>query len=303
MANFGIRQWYGHDIKSLSPIKRKHFALAAAGKNEDTIPCPFKETLEGDAYCTKKGGVCTISEYKEDKETGTITVEKTQVTTCPSRFIDFIDEQHTSIFSWVSEVMLGTSHPVILKEVPFLKGNAGRIDWLIVDPSTINDRDPHWCALETQALYFSGSKMDDEFEAYLSQPEKLHLPKTRRPDYRSSGPKRLWPQLQVKAPLLRSWGKKIAVIVDRYFCEQMKPIADAYPEAVNDAERLDNAEVVWFIVDYDEQSRLIKDTVIFSTLEASKTALDSADPISKQAFVDGIRKEIEDARPGKVFSL
>src|SRR5690606_28139709 len=71
---------------------------------------------------------------------------------------------------------------------------AGRIDWLLMDSATIGDADPKWCALETQAVYFSGDNMGAEFSAYLNAPRSVIFPVGfRRPDYRSSGPKRLAP--------------------------------------------------------------------------------------------------------------
>ena len=56
----------------------------------------------------------------------------------------------------------------------------------------------------------------------------------RRPDYRSSGPKRLSPQLDVKVPVLRNWGKKVVVVIDRYFFDNMNELTDAYAIARND---------------------------------------------------------------------
>jgi hypothetical protein len=76
-----------------------------------------------------------------------------------------------------------------------------------------------WAALEIQAVYFSGATMGAEFHL-LRHHEATGVPFPaghRRPDYRSSGPKRLMPQLQIKVPSLRRWGKKMAVVVDEGF--------------------------------------------------------------------------------------
>jgi hypothetical protein len=66
---------------------------------------------------------------------------------------------------------------------------------------TSADRQPmDWCALEIQAVYFSGQSMSNEFRM-LAEGETEAMPypaKHRRPDWRSSGPKRLLPQLQTK---------------------------------------------------------------------------------------------------------
>lgn len=48
---------------------------------------------------------------------------------------------------------------------------AGRIDWIIVNPVTMAAAELEWCAVETQALYFSSGKMRPEFEAYAAKPD------------------------------------------------------------------------------------------------------------------------------------
>ena len=55
--------------------------------------------------------------------------------------------------------------------------------------------------------------------------------------------------------MLRTWGKKV-VVIDRFFYDNMNALEDAYPRAHNDQERRDNADVVWFVVDYDARSAL-----------------------------------------------
>jgi hypothetical protein len=116
------------------------------------------------------------------------------------------------IFTWIAETLLGCPEPLIVGEVGFLeqetistRGNpkatdaedVGRIDNVLVHPT----KDPlHWSALEIQAVYFSGPSMSREFTAIRkSRGKGLLFPAAiRRPDYRSSGPKRLMPCLQVK---------------------------------------------------------------------------------------------------------
>ena len=86
----------------------------------------------------------------------------------------------------------------------------------------------------------------------------------RRPDYRSSGPKRLMPQLQIKVPTLRRWGKKMAVVVDKHFFESL-----GHMEEVED---LSNGDIAWFTVDFHVDDtgrsfRLVRDGVHITTLE------------------------------------
>nr|VFJ93783.1 MAG: Restriction endonuclease NotI [Candidatus Kentron sp. H]VFJ94498.1 MAG: Restriction endonuclease NotI [Candidatus Kentron sp. H]VFK00996.1 MAG: Restriction endonuclease NotI [Candidatus Kentron sp. H] len=160
-----------------------------------------------------------------------------------------------------------------------------------------------WCAVEIQALYFSGDKMCSEFEAYASAPSPVLFPNgRRRPDYRSSGPKRLAPQLDVKVPVLRNWGKRISIVIDRFFYDNMNTLVDAYPRARNDQERIDNSEVAWFIVDYDEAMKMKKSTVVFTTLESSRSALNATEPLSKVDFIRELRQVIDNpSRSNRVF--
>jgi len=182
---------------------------------------------------------------------------------------------------------------------------AGRIDWIVVNPTTGDVGELEWCAVETQSLYFSGDKMRPEFEAYAAKPSPVLFPVgRRRPDYRSSGPKRLSPQLDVKVPVLRNWGKKVVVVVDRYFYDNMSALTDAYPRARNDQERLDNSDVVWFVVDYDENLSMTAYKVIFTTLESSRQALNATEPLSKSDFTRDLKSVMGDtSQTNKVFKV
>jgi hypothetical protein len=149
----------------------------------------------------------------------------------------------------------------------------------------------HWAALEIQAVYFSGDAMRGDFES-LTDPHLSSLPfpkGRRRPDYRSSGPKRLMPQLQIKVPTLRRWGKKMAVVVDRPFFDsigEMDRVAD-----------ISNADIAWFIVGfedaaYDGPKRLIRDEVRFTTLERSVEGLTGGKPVPLPIFEQRIRNKL-----------
>jgi hypothetical protein len=199
-------------------------------------------------------------------------------------------EQET-IFRWVGETLLETSDPIVLSEIGFLdrlreteepedesSEFIGRIDNVLLHP---HKKPLEWCALEIQAVYFSGKRMEKEFEM-LAQFEGSLMPfpaAHRRPDWRSSGPKRLLPQLQTKTPTIRTWGKKIAVVIDEAFYSSLVGL---------DRERhLSNAEIAWFVVKYDETSngwKLTPKEVIFTKLDSSVKALTGGVPLSKEAF-------------------
>src|SRR5207249_2455188 len=173
--------------------------------------------------------------------------------------------------------LLQTSDPIVLGQIGFLdrlrpeeppddqnddgRDFIGRIDNVLVHPS----RSPmDWCALELQAVYFSGKSMRNEFKM-LSATEEGAMPYPaahRRPDWRSSGPKRLLPQLQTKVPTIRTWGKKMAVLIDEAFFGSLVGLE---PER-----HLSNAEIVWFVVKYALKSnrwKLTPKEVAFSQLD------------------------------------
>jgi hypothetical protein len=179
---------------------------------------------------------------------------------------------------------------------------AGRIDWIVVNPATMATAELEWAAIETQALYFSGGKMYVEFQAYAAAPSPVLFPVgKRRPDYRSSGPKRLSPQLDVKVPVLGAWGKKLAVVIDRFFFDNMNKLDELYTRGDERARR-DNAAIVWFIVDYDQQLRLRASAVHYTTLDSSRRALNATEPLAKSDFTANLKSVIDNPRrTNKVF--
>lgn len=325
-SRYGIAEWFGRDITALTPDARQEFGLLAikqeSGDLSGAPACPFLATLIPSAKCNKASGVCTIRKYTPGVEGSGATVPGDKiVAVCPSRFIQQVSDGR-SLFEWISEKVLGVSNPIVVKETPFLRKvsdtqraldtdaepdedskKAGRIDWILVNPATITSGELEWCAVETQALYFSGDKMHHEFEAYAAAPSPVLFPVgKRRPDYRSSGPKRLAPQLDVKVPVLRNWGKKVVVVIDRYFYDNMNSLTDAFVRARNDQERLDNAEVVWFVVDYGAQLHLTASVITYTTLDDSRRALNATEPLSKADFTRNLKQVISDtSKSNKVF--
>ena len=311
----------------MTPVERQQLGHLAARQDEEgttsgSPECPFLSTMIPGVRCNKPSGVCTIRKYDSE---GHIVFGDRIVTVCPNRFVQQLTIGKT-LFTWISEIMLDVSEPMIVKETPFLRKivkrgkslealegmaveakeevkKAGRIDWILVNSATSQSSELEWCAVETQALYFSGGKMRSEFDAYAHAPSGVLFPRgKRRPDYRSSGPKRLWPQLDVKVPVLRNWGKKVVVVVDRFFYENMNTLVDPFPGAKNQSERRDNADIAWFIVDYDENLRLCVSEVIFTTLDSSRSALNATEPLSKVDFVKNLKQVMGDpSRIRKVF--
>lgn len=300
VARFGIGEWYGHSFVRLTSEQRKAYAgIALVQKPENTPPCPFLSTQTTTVLCTKKGGVCSLRLYnaKENGEAEPATGNEGKLrVVCPHRF-----KQNGTIYSKISEIMIGTDAPAIAPEVRFLRRNiavvtegtdlthedVGNIDIVLVNfnPPVIN-----WCALEIQAVYFSGEKMNLLFTHIENYAGKgIPFPdRVRRPDYRSSGPKRLMPQLQIKVPTLRRWGKKMAVVVDvPWFNTNVVNV-----ETVND---LSNCDIAWFLIDFDESTdpaTLVIKGPELQTLERAVEGLTGGFPVTLSEFESKIKEKM-----------
>jgi hypothetical protein len=297
-SRYSIGEWYGAGFESLTPSERFERAKTECDANAilDSA-CPFQH----DAKCNKKGGVCSLRQYQQIGD-GPVSGVGPVITTCPQRFLEA-----EKIFRWVGESLLQTTEPVVLSEIGFLdrlrpeetpeevaedsRDFIGRIDNVLVHPSR---QTMDWCALELQAVYFSGQSMANEFKMLSAEPtEAFPFPaKHRRPDWRSSGPKRLLPQLQTKVPTIRTWGKKMAVVIDEAFFGSLVGL---------ERERhLSNSEIAWFVVGYDSKSggwTLVPREVVFTKLDASVKSLTGGVPLSRERFEQQLRDKLGTTAP------
>jgi hypothetical protein len=305
---FGIGEWFGKVLTQMDAAERHYYAseVLKEKKLRDQQPCPFQPRKQ-DAKCTKEGGVCSLRlySYKADEKTGRATGEPIAGpqgelrATCPYRFHEALD-----VFHWVGETILGDSNPKLVGEVGFLEASAttdaeggddvGRIDMVLVSNKPVKGAPMEWCALEIQAVYFSGDAMRGEFKAFADETvDWVIFPAgRRRPDYRSSAPKRLMPQLQIKVPTLRRWGRKMAVVVDRAFFDSVGEM-----DNVSD---ISNADIAWFIVKFEEvpgskYSRIVRDEVRYTTLERSVDGLTGGKPVPKSVFEERIAGKMKAA--------
>lgn len=162
----------------------------------------------------------------------------------------------------------------------------------MIDKVLVNDCGDtlKWCALEMQAVYFSGKSMENDFSVMRSwQGPGIPFPQVqRRPDFRSSGPKRLMPQLQTKVPTISRWGRKMAVVIDLAFWKSLGEIRE-----VRD---LSNSEIVWFVVLYspskDGRFSLQKHEVHYTTLSHAIEGLTGGTPMSLENFEREIRERL-----------
>jgi len=297
-SSYGIAELYGESFVTVSNERRKQ--LLGLTEQPD---CPHLKSYQELApirkgkpsiLCGKKGGVCSIRSFtqKMDKQSfGAITA------TCPIRFY-----QNGLVFRKIGEVLLGNENAKIAKEIPFLirpsesnsdnelsqSEDVGRIDMVLVDST---DHHFNWCAVELQAVYFSGGAISKDFKNIQShQGSDVPMPGTnRRPDFRSSGPKRLMPQLQIKVPTLRRWGKKMAVVVDRPFFNSLGEM--------DHAQHVTNSDIIWFIVPFSETDgsiypNIVVEEVRFTTLERAVEGLTAGIPTTLPTFEEKIREKL-----------
>ncbi|HVU37988.1 MAG TPA: NotI family restriction endonuclease [Opitutales bacterium] len=280
---FGVAELYGNDFANLPPDQIRN--LASANFHEQI--CRFRRDK-----CNKKGGVCSLRLY-EEKDGFAATTETPVVTTCPQRF-----KEGDMIFSWIGETLIGTASPVIFPSVPYLlkqdinRDNpevVGQIDMVLASP---DEKNLQWCAVEMQSVYFSGFAMGPEFKIMREWTEaKTPFPsKMRRPDFRSSGPKRLMPQLQIKVPTIRRWGRKMAVVIDLAFWSSLAEIKEV--------PHVSNCDVAWFVVNYEAKDgglKLVRHAVHFTTLENSVEGLTGGYPVEKDRFENELRMRLRKA--------
>ncbi len=188
----------------------------------------------------------------------------------------------------------------MISELPFLMGEIQSEEVAEHDPDAVGKIDKvlinleggtlRWCALEIQAVYFSGMKMENDFKEMREwKGPGIPFPKVqRRPDFRSSGPKRLMPQLQIKVPTISRWGKKMAVVIDKAFWNSLGKMRE-----VRD---LSNCEIVWFVVAFsttkDGRFCLKRDATHFTTLDHAVEGLTGGTPMSLERFENQIRARL-----------
>lgn len=264
--------------------------------------CPFKSSGTSTHLCTKEGGVCSLRLYEQDSKGNTCPAEGERGAirvVCPFRF-----HEKDEAFNWIGEVAINVATAEKVGEVGFLESersldagggdDVGRLDMILIDTNTRSEDELRWVAAEIQAVYFSGREMATEFKAIAHHFAKggnglIWPTEIRRPDYRSSGVKRLMPQLQIKVPTLRRWGKKMAVLIDEAFFQslgRMEPIDD-----------LSNADIAWFRVtfSYDPATRrfqIKRGKVLLTTLEESVKGLTAGMPVSRGVFEARIKQKL-----------
>lgn len=264
MALLKIGEIFGHDT-----------AIPLDAEARRTPFCPFRQSA-----CTKQGivsplGICSFS----DGKTATIT--------CPVRFLD-----RQRLFVDAARLAFGNYRPCIavpevrLLDVPGPERSRkiGKVDFLLV--LLDGDQAIDFAALEIQAVYISGRSIRPAFDHYLMD-GSLRNDAARRADFRSSAQKRLMPQLALKVPIFRRWGKRFFVAVDSTFFGTLPNIR---------TQTQGNAEVTWLAYPFERKAAggyQMNDPTIYHTLwDDVLDSLREGQPPEKSELLKELSKQI-----------
>jgi Restriction endonuclease NotI len=243
--------------------------------------------------CPFKGGKCNKSSNADPLGICTLASNDIATAICPVRFLE-----GDKIFKVAAEIAFGKGSTfAIFPEIKLLNvedlktgrtRKIGKVDFLLgkVDGTEIVD----FAALEIQATYFSGLSIRPALKHYLEQGILDKSISDRRPDFRSSAQKRLMPQLQLKVPVFRRWGKKFFVVVDTAFFAAMPKFKIT---------TLSNSEIIWlcFPIEKTEQAFSMRQpTVIASQWDDVSTALREGQAPESGDIVGELSKRLAKAR-------
>lgn len=225
--------------------------------------CPFRGTP-----CTKSSksdplGICSLSDGGR------------AAALCPVRFLE-----DNRIFADAGRLAFGggaviRAFPEVrILTIPGLNGakdrKIGKVDFLIgkIEGENVVD----FAALEVQATYFSGGNLRQVLRHFMQNGHLNDVDASRRPDFRSSAQKRLVPQLALKIPVFRRWGKKFFVVVDSKFFGAMPQ----FPKTTQA-----NAELTWLVYPLSSNSsgyHIGAPEVVFSQWDDVQNALREGHP-------------------------
>ena len=106
------------------------------------------------------------------------------------------------------------------------------------------------------------------------------------------------PQLQIKVPSLRRWGKKMAVVVDEDFFAALGTM-----DNVSD---ISNSDIAWFVVKYKETESgfaLNRAFHRFTTMERAVEGLTGGHPVSLGRFEDRLQRRLHRFYPEHAANL
>lgn len=237
--------------------------------------CPFRQ-----APCTKSSitdpiGVCTLSDGDE------------AASLCPVRFLERdVALKEAAKLAFGPSANFGVFPEIRILNVPGAEGKRdrkiGKVDFLLglIEKDQVVD----FAAVEFQAVYFSGGEIRTPMKHFIATGQLEDA--DRRPDFRSSAQKRLVPQLQLKVPVFRRWGKKFFVVTDTQFFR-------ALPQF--NATNAFSSEVTWLafpIKNLGQSYSMQQPEIIYSQWDDVQTALREGEPPDPQDILNELQLKL-----------
>jgi hypothetical protein len=243
--------------------------------------CPYNNKVPN---CTKDKandplGVCSIYH------------KQSPVITCPVRFRqDWLIAENAATFFFGENTNWTSLTEVRLKDAS--GQSAGNIDVVLV---SYDDRGKvlDFGTVEIQAVYISGN-VRKPFETYMNNPEGWESVNWSQladyyptPDYLSSSRKRLVPQLLYKGKILREWGKKQAIVVQKSFFETL-------PELPKVGQN--QAEIAWNLYDLegkDDRLNLVLSDVVYTEYWAAINRISTPEAGKLEDFIEVLQQKLD----------
>lgn len=167
--------------------------------------------------------------------------------------------------------------------------SAGNIDIVIATLDT-NGEIMDFGAVEVQAVYITGN-VRNVFARYMENPKKnqnMDWPAKNypSPDYLSSSRKRLAPQLIYKGGILHKWGRKMAVVVDENFFNQLPEFEEVDK---------DSADIAWMIYGFQKRGdrySLKRKGIRYTQFESALATMTTAEVGDVSDFVEYLKGRI-----------
>jgi Restriction endonuclease NotI len=242
-------------------------------------------------HCKFRNSPCTKASISDPLGICTLADGGNAASLCPVRFLE-----RARIFKDAATIAFGEGTTFgIFPEIRILEiasaeaggrsKKIGKVDFLIgkIDDGTIVD----FAAVEIQAAYFSGNSLRPVFDHYMATRSMEGLNSKRRPDFRSCAQKRLVPQLQLKIPVFRRWGKKFFVVVDSEFFASLP----RFPQTT-----ASNSELTWLTYAISMQNGVFamgSPDIIYSEWDEVQNSLREGKPPEPTEIVSELQAKLD----------
>ena len=274
MALLRIAEVFGHAVENTSPLARSDRANRR---------CPFRNGPCTKVSKTNPLGICTFTDGSH------------ATSVCPVRFIDsdriFVDAARHAFGDGVHFAAVPEIRILRVEDEHGRKSKIGKIDYLLAKLNN-EGRVHDFAALEVQAVYFSGREIRSAMDYYLTHQELDPNNCERRLDYRSSAQKRLMPQLRLKVPVFRRWGKKFFVVVDSLFFTALPAFRSTSAA---------NSEITWLSYPIELEGsryRLKNPTFIYSEFDEVLNALREGEAPEPKEIMEILQSKVS-GPPGR----